>query len=177
MTEEKDRAAPDVKRVIAGLEYCMGGCQVSCFDCPYREIGQPPPDCLDNCGILEDAVELLKKSSTVEYALEVLRAHGWKENDDPLREIVYRWISIDERMPVETQSMFWRFSGTDKWSNAMWREQSDKVLVTVAFKDGSRRVTTGETHDGKWRTSISPTIEQTVTHWMPMPDLPPKHMT
>lgn len=61
MTEEKDRTAPDVKRVIAGLEYCMGGCQVSCFDCPYREIGQPPPDCLDNCGILKDAVELLKE--------------------------------------------------------------------------------------------------------------------
>lgn len=61
MTEEKDRTAPDVERVIAGLEYCMGGCQVSCFDCPYREIGQPSPDCLDNCGILNDAIELLKK--------------------------------------------------------------------------------------------------------------------
>lgn len=85
-----------------------------------------------------------------------------------------RWISIDERMPVETHSMFWCFSGTDKWSNAMWREQSDKVLVTVVFKDGTRRVTTGETHDGKWNTGISCTLEHTVTHWMPMPDLPPE---
>lgn len=65
MTEEKDRTAPDVKRVIAGLEYCMGGCQVSCFDCPYREIGQPSPDCLDNCGILNDVVELLKEQEPI----------------------------------------------------------------------------------------------------------------
>ena len=85
-----------------------------------------------------------------------------------------RWISIDERMPVETHSIFWRLFGTDKWSNAMWCEQSDKVLVTVAFKDGTRLVTTGETHDGKWNTSISRTLEHTVTHWMPMPDLPPE---
>ena len=86
------------------------------------------------------------------------------------------WISIDERMPVETHSVFWRFYGTDKWSNAMWREQSDKVLVTVAFKDGTRLVSTGETHDGKWRTGISRTLEHTVTHWMPMPDLPSEQM-
>lgn len=76
MTEEKDRAAPDVKRVIAGLEYCMGGCQVSCFDCPYREIGQPPPDCLDNCGILKDAVELLKEQEPVHIQKREF-AHMW----------------------------------------------------------------------------------------------------
>ena len=87
---------------------------------------------------------------------------------------VNRWISTNKRMPVETHSMFWRFFGTDKWSNAMWREQSDRVLVTVAFKDGTRLVTTGETHDGKWNTGISRTLEHTVTHWMPMPDLPPE---
>ena len=61
MTEEKDRTVPDMKRVIAGLEYCMGGRQVSCFDCPSREIGQPPPNCLDNCGTLKYALELLKE--------------------------------------------------------------------------------------------------------------------
>jgi len=83
-----------------------------------------------------------------------------------------KWISVKDRMPIETHSIFWRFSGTDKWSNAMWREQSDKVLVTVVFKDGTRLVTTGETHDGKWNTSISRTLEHTVTHWMQFPELP-----
>lgn len=75
MTEEKDRTAPDVKRVIAGLEYCMGGCQVSCFDCPYREIGQPSPDCLDNCGILKDVVELLKEQEPIEPK-RIVDEHG-----------------------------------------------------------------------------------------------------
>ena len=82
------------------------------------------------------------------------------------------WISVKDDMPVELHSIFWSFLGTDKWSNAMWREQSDKVLVAVEFADGTRLVTTGETHDGKWRTSISPTIPHLVTHWMKMPDLP-----
>lgn len=82
------------------------------------------------------------------------------------------WISVKDDMPVELHSIFWSFLGTDKWSNAMWREQSDKVLVAVEFADGTRLVTTGKTHDGKWRTSISPTIPHLVTHWMKMPDLP-----
>lgn len=56
---------PDREKVIKGLEYCMGGCQVSCFKCPYREIGHQPPDCLDNCMILQDAVELLKEQEPI----------------------------------------------------------------------------------------------------------------
>lgn len=82
------------------------------------------------------------------------------------------WISVKDDMPIELHSIFWPFLGTDKWRNAMWREQSDKVLVAVEFADGTRLVTTGETRDRKWRTSISPTIPHLVTHWMKMPDLP-----
>ena len=83
------------------------------------------------------------------------------------------WISVKDRLPIETHSIFYPFYGTQKWSNAMWREQSDKVLVTVAFKDGSRMVTTGETHDGVWNTCISRELEPVVTHWQAMPE-PPK---
>ena len=83
------------------------------------------------------------------------------------------WISVKDIMPVETHSIFWRVHGTEKWSSAMWKEQSDKVLVTVAFKDGTKLVTTGETHDGVWNTRISRTLEPVVTHWQAMPD-PPK---
>lgn len=83
------------------------------------------------------------------------------------------WISVKDRLPVETHSIFWTLHGTAKWSNAMWREQSDEVLVTVIFKDSTRLVTTGETHDGEWLTSISRTLEPIVTHWAEMPE-PPK---
>ena len=63
----------DREKVIKGLEYCMGGCQVSCFNCPYRDPGEVPPDCLDNCRILQDAMELLKEQP--------------------------QWISVKDRMP------------------------------------------------------------------------------
>jgi len=82
------------------------------------------------------------------------------------------WISVKDRMPAETHSIFFPWYGKQKWSSAMWKEQSDKVLVTVAFKDGTRFVTTGETHDGVWHTSISRTLEPEVTHWMPLPEPP-----
>lgn len=84
-----------------------------------------------------------------------------------------KWIAVKDRLPVETHSIWYPFYGTKKWSNAMWREQSDKVLVTVAFKDGTKIVTTGETHDGVWNTTISRTLEPVVTHWQAMPE-PPK---
>ena len=82
------------------------------------------------------------------------------------------WISVKERMPVELHSIFYPWYGKKEWSNAMWREQSDKVLVTVEFKDGTRLVTTGETHDGVWNTAISRTLDPIVTHWMQFPELP-----
>lgn len=66
---------PDREKVIKGLEYCMGGCQVSCFKCPYRDPGEVPPDCLDNCTILQDAVDLLKES-----------ASGWTSVKDRMPE-------------------------------------------------------------------------------------------
>jgi len=86
------------------------------------------------------------------------------------------WISVKDRMPVETHSIFWRLIGSKQWNNAMWREQSDKVLVAVSFKDGTRFVTTGETHDGEWYTTVSRTLTPEVTHWMQMPE-PPEEVT
>ena len=83
------------------------------------------------------------------------------------------WISVKDRLPAETHSIFYRFFGTKIWRNSMWREQSDKVLVTVVFKDGTKIVTTGETHDGIWNTTISRTLEPVISHWMPLPE-PPK---
>lgn len=100
--------------------------------------------------LCNDALELLKKQ----------------------KEEQSEWISVKERMPVELHSIFYPWYGKKQWSNAMWREQSDKVLVTVEFKDGTRLVTTGETHDGVWHTAISRTLDPIVTHWMQFPELP-----
>lgn len=102
-------------------------------------------------------------ASFVKNAIELLKEQEAEQSD---------WISVKERKPVETHSIFWPWYGTKKWSNAMWREQSDKVLVTVEFKDGTRLVTTGETHDGVWHTAISRTLDPVVTHWMQFPELP-----
>ena len=83
-----------------------------------------------------------------------------------------KWISVEDRMPAETHSMFFKFYGTPKWRNAMWREESDDVLVAITFEDGSQFVTSGYTQDGKWSTGISKILQYTVTHWMPLPEPP-----
>ena len=83
-----------------------------------------------------------------------------------------QWISVKDEMPAETHSMFYKFYGTPKWRNAMWREESDNVLVAITFEDGSQFVTSGHTQDGKWHTGISKMLPYTVTHWMPLPEPP-----
>ncbi len=82
------------------------------------------------------------------------------------------WISVKDRMPAETHSMFFKLYGTPKWRDAMWQEESDNVLVAITFEDGSQFVTSGYTQDGKWHTGISKMLPYTVTHWMPFPEPP-----
>ena len=82
------------------------------------------------------------------------------------------WSSVEDGLPETYLSMFSRFHGTNKWSNAMWLMESDTVIVAVRFPDGTRTVTTGSLHDGKWGTKISPVLNPVVTHWMPMPPEP-----
>lgn len=82
------------------------------------------------------------------------------------------WVSVNDRLPEQTPSLFSKFKDTDKWSKAMWVMDSETVLVTVVVK-GESIVTTGKLQDGKWCTRISPVIECKVTHWMQMPE-PPK---
>lgn len=110
--------------------------------CPYDDLG--PDKCYET--LMTDALELLKEQP--------------------------QWISVKDRMPAETHSMFYKFYGTPKWRDAMWREESDHVLVAITFEDGSQFVTSGYTQDGKWHTGISKMLPYTVTHWMPMPKPP-----
>ena len=88
-------------------------------------------------------------------------------------ETADQWISVKERLPEEHPSMFYKLYGTEKWSGAMWRTESDRVLVTIKFPDGTRTVDKGKLQDGAWRTGVSPVIPQEVTHWALWPE-PPK---
>ena len=82
------------------------------------------------------------------------------------------WISVKDRLPEEHESMFYKLLGTSKWSNSMWKQESEKVLVYVSFPDGTGVVTTGCLHNSDWVTTVSKALPQTVTHWMPLPEPP-----
>ena len=109
------------------------------------------------------ARKLIEDAPTVDLP-DALRAAGWREEG---------WVSVKDRIPEETESMFTRFHATEKWDRAMWKNESETVLVCVLFPDGGKKVTVGRTHDGEWSTSISKVLPHEVTHWMPLPE-PPK---
>lgn len=80
------------------------------------------------------------------------------------------WISVKDRLPDEHDSLF---ANNPYLKKNMWAKESDSVIVYVRFPDGTGRSTEGKLQDGKWWTRISPALEPTVTHWMPLPE-PPK---
>ena len=86
--------------------------------------------------------------------------------------VLGKWVSVEDRLPDEHESMFYKLLGTPKWSNSMWKQESEKVLVYVSFPDGTGVVTTGCLHNSDWVTTVSKTLPQTVTHWMPLPEPP-----
>ena len=78
------------------------------------------------------------------------------------------WIPVSKDMPVEYDSVFTRFHGTDKWRDGMWLKSSAKVLVTVEFEDGTRLTETAKTIDGKWATE-NRIRKRKVIAWKKMP--------
>lgn len=81
------------------------------------------------------------------------------------------WINVNDRMPEQRESMFFKFFGTDRWKPAMFRYRSNEVLVCVMFEDGSKLVTVAHTTDEKWFFPY-PMKRHKVTHWMPFPEPP-----
>lgn len=82
------------------------------------------------------------------------------------------WISVKDRLPVEHDSIFKSLKGTPMWSPGMFEKTSDNVNVAIEFEDGSVKVYTAHTTDGKWR-NLPIVGKPVVTHWMPLPE-PPK---
>lgn len=78
------------------------------------------------------------------------------------------WIPVTERMPEEHDSIFAKLYGTDKWTSALWRTTSNRVIATIKYNDGTVIVKEAFTHDGEW------TVEKRNTNckviaWMPFP--------
>lgn len=79
------------------------------------------------------------------------------------------WVSCEERLPEEHESMFAKFKGTDKWCGGMFEKTSDEVNVTIELEDGSRITRTTHTIDGKWSVEINSWVKQKVIAWQPLP--------
>lgn len=80
------------------------------------------------------------------------------------------WISVEDRLPEEHESIFAKAYGTKRWADGMFRTISDEVLACVAFEDGHKVTMTLRTHDGVW--GLSSVHRGHVTHWMPLPEPP-----
>ena len=83
---------------------------------------------------------------------------------------VQEWISVEDRLPEEHDTIFKKFQNTEKWNCSMFEKVSDNVNVYGYYQDGNKFVTTSTTRDGKW--NISSIFQMTVTHWMPLPEPP-----
>lgn len=86
------------------------------------------------------------------------------------------WISVDEKMPEEQDSIFAKFKGTDKWCELFWERQSSTVLtILTSNSEQDFVVGTGKTIDGEWRTTpLTLQDELHVIYWMPFPKFDPK---
>lgn len=80
-----------------------------------------------------------------------------------------RWIPCSERLPEEHESIWAKAKGTDRWAEAMWEKQSDEVIVTELFEDGTTRTDTACTHDGEWYVKVK-TVKRKIIAWMPLPE-------
>jgi len=83
------------------------------------------------------------------------------------------WISVEDGLPQERDTIFAKLYGTDKWRNGMFLKVSDDVRVVKVFRDGTKRVHHDHTVDGRWdseRKGLD--VYGHVTHWMPNPELP-----
>ncbi len=93
--------------------------------------------------------------------------------DEILKAQEPHWISVEDGLPQEHDTIFAKFYGTDKWRNDMFVKVSDDVRVVKVFRDGTKRVHHDHTVDGRWESERKGLdVYGHVTHWMPNPELP-----
>lgn len=103
-------------------------------------------------------LQLIEDVLGAEYDLEDLRAM-MEEN---------RWVSVDDHLPPEHDSIFKKLLKTDKWVDGMYRSESCDVIVSVKFGDGTRKTGATRTNDGHW-VGLPSIGHPIVTHWRPFP--------
>lgn len=109
-------------------------------------------------------LDLLPSDNEIYDAMATLRK--FVDKTDSLE-----WIPASGRLPREHDSIFAKFYGTDKWSNALWRTQSKEVLVTIEYEDGTRTVKSSRTTDGKWVLEKRAKLNKCkVVAWKPFPE-------
>lgn len=120
----------------------------------------------------EEAIEILS-DMRAEYNLfgdeeEATRYHviSWAIQEMKATQL---WIPCSKRLPEEHESIWAKAKGTDRWSEAMWEKQSDEVIVTELFEDGTTRTDTACTHDGEWYVKIK-AVKRKIIAWMPLPE-------
>lgn len=94
---------------------------------------------------------------------------GYEDGTDTNTTSNDGWIPVSERMPEEYDSIFAKFKGTDKWSNAMFEKRSDDVNITYEFEDGTRKTATSYTIDGEWKLEHRITKRKVIA-WHPLPE-------
>lgn len=85
------------------------------------------------------------------------------------------WISVEDEMPEERETIFAKFRGTDKWNGNMCMRMSDDVRVLVEYDNGCRAIHHDHTVDGKWKLE-NPTHYPhcRVLYWMKNPTFMPE---
>lgn len=109
----------------------------------------------------EDALEEQKKSILAMLDEQMTCEVSEKASD---------WIPVETELPLQLDSMFAKFKGTDKWSNAMFEKISDEVCITIQYDDGTKRSTTSHLVDGQWEIERRPGPLRKVIAWKPMPE-------
>lgn len=101
-------------------------------------------------------------SSDAMYGCTYANIGGFKNTSDG-------WIPCDKQMPEEHDSMFAKWKGTERWSNAMFEKISKDVNVTVEYEDATRNTITMHTLDGKWNYP-NRVMKQKAISWKPLPE-------
>ena len=102
---------------------------------------------------------------------EAIRRIALLGRDGEDNDVPTKWISVNDRLPEEHDSIWAKLYVTKSWQPGLFRKCSYDVIACVEKKDGRRRVISIRTYDGKW--DHNKLNEEAVICWQPMPK-PPK---
>lgn len=135
---------------------------------------------IDEKKLVEEIKKMTRPLTTADGSAEVdVCIHSYDEALYDVLNVIQElpredeWISVEERMPEEYDSVFAKYKGTIKWLPGMFEKCSDEVEVTFKLTNDAaeekRVVRTSHTNDGKW--SIEKELgfcDEKVIAWRPL---------